>query len=253
MEKLMQDKVGIVTAAGFGIGRASALRFASEGAKVVVSDFDDEKGKETVKLIKESGGEAIYVHCDVSDENQVINLIEKTVENYGRLDWAHNNAGVGAPSKPIAETETADWERCMGVTTTGMYYCLKYETKAMLETGGGAIVNTSSTSGLVGAPNLAMMSASKWAVNGLTKAVALEYGKKGIRVNSICPGMTITAAVEQWMKDAPEQSAAFEEKIPLGRMGQAEEQANAAVWLCSDQASYITGVNLAIDGGVTAE
>lgn len=249
----MQDKVGIVTAAGFGIGRASALRFASEGAKVVVSDFDDEKGKETVKLITEAGGEAIYVHCDVSYEDQVINLIEKTIENYGRLDWAHNNAGVGAPSSPISETETADWERCMGVTTTGMYYCLKHETKAMLETGGGAIVNTSSTSGLVGAPNLAMMSASKWAINGLTKAVALEYGKKGIRVNSICPGMTITAAVEHWMKDAPEQSAAFEEKIPMGRMGLPEEQANAAVWLCSDQASYITGVNLAIDGGVTAE
>jgi len=253
MSKLMQDKVGIVTAGGFGIGRASALKFASEGAKVVVSDFDDEKGNETVQLIKEAGGEAIYIHCDVSFEDQVINLIEKTIEHYGRLDWAHNNAGVGAVSKPISETETADWNRVQGVTTTGMYFCLKHETKAMLETGGGAIVNTSSTSGLVGAPNLAMMSASKWAINGLTKAVALEYGKKGIRVNSICPGMTITAAVEHWMKDAPEQAAAFEDKIPMGRMGRPEEQANAAVWLCSDQASYITGVNLAIDGGVTAE
>lgn len=251
--RLMEDKVGIITAAGLGIGRASALAFAAEGAKVVVSDVNEEAGHETVRLIKEAGGEATFIFCNVANENEVIALVEKTVEIYGRLDWAHNNAGIGAPSKPIGETESADWDRCLQVTTTGMYYCIKHEVQAMLKSGGGAIVNTASTSGLLGSENLATYSAAKWAVNGLTKSVALEYGKKGIRVNSICPGMTMTAAVEHWMKEVPEQAAYVENDIPLGRIGQPEEQANAAVWLCSDKASYITGVNLPVDGGQVAK
>lgn len=253
MEKLLQDKVGIVTAGGSGIGRASALAFAAEGAKVAVSDISEEFGNETVRLIKEQGGEAVFIFCNVAEEQQVAELVKKTVETYGRLDWAHNNAGIGAPSKPLAETDSADWDRCIQITQTGLYYSLKYEIPAMLETGGGAIVNTASTSGLLGSENLATYSAAKWAVNGLTKSVALEYAKKGIRVNSICPGMTRTAAVDAWAKEVPEQAAYVENDIPLGRMGKAEEQANAAVWLCSEKASYITGVNLAVDGGQTAK
>lgn len=253
MGTLMKDKVGIITAGGAGIGRESALAFAAEGAKVVVSDFSDEAGNETVRLIKEAGGDAIFINCNVAVEEQVIDLVNKTVEHYGRLDWAHNNAGVGAPTMPIGETDSENWDRCLQITTTGMYYCLKHQVNAMEKTGGGAIVNTASTSGLIGSENLATYSAAKWAVNGLTKSVALEYGKKGIRVNSICPGMTMTAAVEHWMKESPEQAAYMESQIPIGRIGLPEEQAKAALWLCSDQASYITGVNLAVDGGQTAK
>lgn len=248
----MQDKVGIVTAAGSGIGRASALAFAEEGAKVIVSDVNKESGQETVRLIKEVGGDASFVLCDVAEEEQVINLVKNAVEIYGKLDWAHNNAGISAPTKPLVETDSSNWDRCLQVTTTGLYYCLKHEIAAMLKTGGGAIVNTSSTAGLKGSGNLATYSAAKWAVNGLTKSVALEYAKKGIRVNSICPGMTMTLAVEKWAKEVPEQAEQVENNIPLGRIGRPEDQANAAVWLCSDKAAYITGVNLPVDGGETA-
>ncbi|MCM3758390.1 glucose 1-dehydrogenase [Sporosarcina aquimarina] len=253
MGTLMTDKVGIVTAAGSGLGRASALAFAEEGAKVVVSDINEEAGKETVKQITEAGGDAIFVRCNVAEEQDVMELVKQTVEHYGRLDWAHNNAGIGAPSMPIAETKTEDWDRCVQITQTSLYYSLKHQIPAMLTSGGGAIVNTASTSGLLGSENLATYSAAKWAVNGLTKSVALEYAKKGIRVNSICPGMTLTPAVEAWAKEVPEQAKFVENDIPLGRMGRPEEQAQAALWLCSDKASYITGVNLAVDGGQTAK
>lgn len=253
MVLLMQDKVGIITAAGSGIGRESALAFAEEGAKVVVSDINEEAGNETVRLVKEKGGDAIFIKCNVAEEQDIINLINKTVEHYGRLDWAHNNAGIGAPSKPIADTETADWDRCIQITQKSLYLSLKYEIPAMLKSGGGAIVNTASTSGLLGSENLATYSAAKWAVNGLTKSVALEYGKQGIRVNSICPGMTMTPAVEHWAKEVPEQAKYMENEIPMGRMGRPEEQAQVALWLCSDKSSYITGVNLAVDGGQTAK
>lgn len=249
----MQDKVGIITAAGSGIGRQSALAFAEEGAKVVVSDINEEAGNETVRLVKELGGDALFIRCNVAIEQEVIDLVKQTVKHYGRLDWAHNNAGIGAPSKPIAETDTSDWDRCIQITQTSLYLSLKHQIPAMLESGGGAIVNTASTSGLLGSENLATYSAAKWAVNGMTKSVALEYGKKGIRVNSICPGMTLTPAVEAWANEVPEQAKFMENSIPMGRMGRPEEQAQAAVWLCSDKASYITGVNLAVDGGQTAQ
>ncbi|MCT1904496.1 SDR family NAD(P)-dependent oxidoreductase [Oceanobacillus sojae] len=253
MSRLMENKVGIVTAAGNGIGRASALAFAEEGAKVVVSDISEEAGKETVQLITEKGGEAIFIPCNVADEADVKNLVQQTIERYGQLDWAHNNAGIGAPTAPVTETDTAHWKRAMGVNLDGMYFCLKHEIPAMIETGGGAIVNTASTGGLAGTPGLATYTSSKWGVNGLTKTVALEFGKKGVRVNSICPGMTKTKSVASWSNEAVEQAAAYEANIPMGRMGTPEEQANAAVWLCSDKASYITGVNLPVDGGETAE
>jgi len=249
----MQDKVGIVTAGGSGIGRASSLAFAKEGAKVVVSDINDEMGQETVNMIKEAGGEATYIHCNVSKEEDVIALVNKTVELYGRLDWSHNNAGIGVPAVPIAESNSSDWDRALQVTATGVYYSIKHEIPAMLKSGGGAIVNTASTAGLLGVENMAGYSASKWAVNGLTKSIALEYGKQGIRVNSICPGMTLTPAVEKWSQEAPEQAEYVKNDIPLGKIGTPEDQANAAVWLCSDKAAYITGVNLAVDGGETAK
>lgn len=250
---LFEGKVGIVTAAGNGIGRASAIAFAKEGSVVIVSDISEEAGKETVRLIEDLGGKADFIACNVAEEEQVQFLIEETVKRYGKLDWAHNNAGIGAPSKPIGETNSADWDRCIQITQTSLYYCLKHEVNAMVKTGGGAIVNTASTSGLLGSENLATYSAAKWAVNGLTKSVALEYAKHGIRVNSICPGMTLTGAVEQWAKEVPEQAKFVENDIPLGRLGEPEDQANAAVFLCSEKAAYITGINLAVDGGQTAK
>lgn len=253
MSRLMEQKVGIVTAAGAGIGRASAIAFAAEGARVVVSDVSEEAGDETVRLIQKAGGEAVFIPCNVSNEEEVKNLVDETVKTYGRLDWAHNNAGVGAPAVPITETKRADWDRAIGISLGGMYYSLKYEILHMLTFGGGAIVNTASTAGLHGSPGLAAYTAAKWGVNGLTKTVALEFGKRGIRVNSICPGMTRTASVEHWSKEVPEQAQSVENAIPLGRMGTPEDQANAAVWLCSDKAAYITGVNLPVDGGETAQ
>ncbi|ASK64009.1 short chain dehydrogenase [Virgibacillus phasianinus] len=253
MSGLMEGKVGIITAAGSGIGRASAIAFAEEGAKVVVSDVSKETGEETVRLIKKNGGDAIFVECNVAEELQVENLIDTAVKTYGKLDWAHNNAGIGAPTAPVTETKTEDWNRAMGVNLDGMFYCLKHEIRAMTKSGSGAIVNTASTGGLAGTPGLATYTSSKWGVNGLTKTVALEVGKQGIRVNSICPGMTRTASVAQWSKDAAEQAKAYEQSIPIGRMGTPEDQANAAVWLCSDKAAYVTGVNLPVDGGETAQ
>lgn len=253
MAKLMKDKVGIITAGGIGIGRASALAFAEEGAKVVVSDISVEHGEETVRLITENGGEAIFVKCNVANEDEVKSLVNTAIDTYGRLDWAHNNAGVGVLTRPITESETADWERVFNVNILGMFYCLKYEIKAMLKTGGGSIVNTASTSGITGAAGLSAYSTTKFGVNGMTKSTALEFGKQGIRINSICPGMTLTDSVRGWKKDAPEQAQEFEDAIPMGRMGTPEEQANAAVFLCSDKASFITGVNLAVDGGETAQ
>ncbi|MBM7599965.1 NAD(P)-dependent dehydrogenase (short-subunit alcohol dehydrogenase family) [Virgibacillus halotolerans] len=253
MSELMQDKVGIITAGGSGIGRASAQAFAREGAKVIISDINDDMGQETVNMIKKAGGEASYIPCNVATEEDVVVLINKTVELYGRLDWAHNNAGIGVPSASITESDSSDWDRALQITATGMYYSIKHEIPAMLKSGGGAIVNTSSTAGLSGAENMAGYSASKWAVNGLTKSIALEYGKQGIRINSICPGMTLTPAVEKWSQEAPEQAEYIKSNIPLGRIGKPEDQANAAVWLCSDKAAYITGVNLPVDGGHTAK
>ena len=253
MNKLMEDKVGIVTGAGNGIGRASALAFAKEGAKVVVSDISEDAGYETVRLIQEQGGEAHFVKCNVAKEEEVKTLIDETLETFGKLDWAHNNAGIGAPTAPLTEVDTKLWQRAIDVPLTGTFLCLKYEIPAILESGGGAIVNTASTGGLVGTPGLTPYISAKHGVNGLTKSAALEFGKKNIRINSICPGMTRTAAVESWSQESTEQAKAFESGIPLGRMGVPIEQANAAVWLCSDQSSFITGINLPVDGGETAE
>lgn len=249
----MEGRVGIVTAAGSGIGRASAIAFAAEGAKVVVSDIAEEAGQETVRRIRSAGGEAIFVKCDVCIEDEVQALVAATIEQYGRLDWAHNNAGVSGPTVLITDVRPADWNRTLQITLTSLFYCLKYEIPALLASGGGAIVNTASTAGLLGSPGLTAYTSAKWGVNGLTKTVALEYAKQGIRVNSICPGMTLTPAVEAWAREVPEQAAQTQAAIPLGRLGTPEDQANAAVWLCSDKAAYITGVNLAVDGGQTAQ
>jgi len=248
----MDGKAGLVTGAGSGIGRATAIRFAAEGSRVAVADVDEVGGAETVRLIEELGGEASFVKCDVSDEGQVKDMVRVIMEKWGRLDWAHNNAGLGAPEADIVDQEKSMWEHVLGVDLIGVMLCMKYEVPAMLESGGGAIVNTASVYGQRGAARLTPYSSSKWAVNGLSKSVALEYAARGIRVNSLCPGMTATAAVKGWEAHAPESFRAVADAIPMKRPATTEEQAAAVLWLCSDEASYVTGINLSVDGGMTA-
>ncbi|PIC72909.1 SDR family NAD(P)-dependent oxidoreductase [Sporosarcina sp. P17b] len=252
MAGMMVGKAGLVTGSGSGIGRASALALAKAGAKVMVSDVSEEAGQETVQMIKDLGGEAAFIACDVSNEEQVIALVDKTVETFDQLDFALNNAGINKGQKPIGELDSKDWDLTLKVNLYGTFYCIKHEVNAMLKTGGGAIVNTASGAGLEGSPNMTPYTASKHAIAGLTKSVALEYGQQGITINSIAPGATITPAIEGWAKTSPEQYEAVLASLPAGRMSTAEDQANAVVFLCSDLARSISGVTLAVDGGYTA-
>lgn len=250
---LMDGKTGLVTGAGSGIGRASALAFASEGAQVVVADVDDSSGPDTVRSIERAGGEAAYVRCDVAEENDVRSLVEATVARFGRLDWADNNAGITGDMVPITQQPVASSTTVLHVDLLGVQLCMKHEITQMVRQGdGGAIVNTASTAGLRGESSLAPYVAAKWGVNGVTKTAAVEFGEHGIRVNSVCPGWTMTPAVERWVQEHPEEAAEARAAIPLRRMVTPEELARVFVWLCSDEASYISGANLPADGGATA-
>lgn len=250
---LMDGKAGLVTGAASGIGRASAQIFAAEGASVVVADIDDAGGAETVELVRAAGGEASYLHCDVTSEADHIALVDAVVERYGRLDWAHNNAGVSAPVAPIVEQLPEWWDRILQIDLVGVMYALKVQIARFIEQGGGgAIVNTASASGLQGQPGMSQYAAAKWGVIGLTQTAALEAAPHGIRVNAICPGMTATPGVQAWADSVPEMAAAVTASLPLGRLAQPADQGNAAMWLCSDRASYITGVALPVDGGMRA-
>lgn len=251
-------KVAVVTGAGSGIGRASALALAREGARVVVADRAPEGGEETVRQIANAGGEALFARVDVTQAGEVDALIARAVETYGRLDYAHNNAGIeGAWGTPVQAYPQDVWERVFAVNVTGVFLCMKAEIPKMLAQGRGVIVNTASLSALGGQPGACAYGASKHAVLGLTKGAALEYAQQGIRVNAICPTFTRTPMVEGALAAAPvpveqaeAQLAAYQ---PMGRLGTVEEVAAAVVWLCSDAASFITGHALPIDGGVRAQ
>ncbi len=246
-------KTALLTGSGSGLGRAAALLFAGRGAKVVVSDVNEAGGAETVRLIEEAGGTATFFRCDVSQENEVEALIQHAVETYGRLDFAVNNAGIGGVLTPTHQYPAANFERVMAVNCTGVFLCLKAELAVMLKQGGGSIVNVSSVSGLVGFPYNLAYATSKHAVVGMTRTAALEYAKKNIRVNAVCPVFTMTPMVEGLLEAVgPERGAAMEQAIPMKRFGQPEEIAEAIVWLCSDAASFITGHALPIDGGMVA-
>jgi len=249
MKYPFDGKVVIVTGASGGIGRASALAFAASGAKVVVSDVQEEKGRETVSLIGEAGGTALFQRCDVSNEEQVRALISAAVSEYGQLDFAHNNAGVNRPGSN--EWETGDWSLSINVNLSAVMYCMREEIAAMQASGGGAIVNTASVNGLVGNPSQPGYVASKHGVVGLTRSAALRYARENIRVNAICPGVVDTPMVEAVSK-IPQYREAIEKMTPMGRMAQPEEIASAVLWLCSEQASFVTGHPLVIDGGATA-
>lgn len=254
MAGLVAGKVALVTGAGSGIGRATALIFAREGAKVVVSDVVVDGGEETVRLVKQAGGDAIFVKADVAQASDVEALVNKAVQTYGRLDCAHNNAGVPGPNKMIVDIPEEKWDRVIAINLTGVWHCLKYEIAQMLKQGGGAIVNTSSDAGLVGVKRGGAYVASKHGVIGLMKTAALEYAKSGIRVNAVCPGPIDTPMLRG---PGGERVDRFIGRMvaaqPGGRLGKPEEIAEAAVWLCSDAASFVTGHALSVDGGYMAQ
>lgn len=253
MPGLLDGKVALVTGAGSGIGRASAMAFAREGAKVVVSDVVVEGGEQTVRMIQEAGGEAVFVNADVSKAAEVEALVNSAVETYGRLDCAHNNAGIeGAMASTVDCTEET-WERTININLKGVWLGMKHEIPRMIEGGGGAIVNTASVAGLVGFQGLPAYVASKHGVVGLTRTAALEYAQQGIRVNAVCPGVIRTPMVERILGGDPEAEAQFTALEPVGRMGKPEEIAEAVVWMCSDAASFVTGHAMAVDGGLVAQ
>ena len=249
----VEGKVALVTGAGSGIGRATALAFAREGARVIVADLVVEGGEETVGLIQQAGGEASFVRVNVTRTDEVEALIQKCVEVYGRLDCAHNNAGIEGMMAPIARYPEDDWDRIIDVNLKGVFLCLKYEIAQMLEQGtGGAIVNTASVAGLIAGPTLPAYVASKHGVVGLTKSAALAYARRNIRVNAVCPGVIRTPMVERVIGEYPQAESNFLVEQPIQRFGAPEEIAEAVVWLCSDAASLVTGVPMPVDGGYVA-
>lgn len=250
MNKLFDGEVALVTGGSSGIGRATALAFAAEGAKVVVASRRSEESAETVELIKAAGGDAIFVKTDVTQTTQVEALVAETVRHYGALHYAFNNAGVeGDPFVPIAEYSEATFDQVIAINLKGVFLCLKYEIPRILETK-GAIVNMASVAGLVGGRVGSAYYASKHGVVGLTKAAALEYADQGIRINAVAPAAVKTAMTDRTFFHDEELTAAVISRHPVGRVGVPEEVANAVVWLCSDRASFTTGHTLPVDGGL---
>ncbi|MCY4385970.1 MAG: SDR family oxidoreductase [Desulfurellaceae bacterium] len=253
MTETFKSKVALVTGGSSGIGRATALAFAQRGARVVVADLGVEGGEETASLIQNTGGEALFIQTDVAQANEIEHLVGKTVETYGQLDCALNNAGIAGDLSLTADCSEEHWNRVMSINLRGVWLCMKHELPQMLKQGSGAIVNTASVLGLVGIIGQAAYVAAKHGVVGLTKTAALEYAKSGIRVNAVCPGVIQTPMVEGVINAQPELTEGLLALEPVGRLGKPEEIAQTAVWLCSDAASFVTGHSMAADGGYTAQ
>lgn len=252
MPKQFQDKVVLITGAAAGIGEATALAFAAAGAKVVVSDINSDAGEAVAASIRAAGGEATFVACDVVNGEQVAALVQATVARYGRLDCAFNNAGVEFEKGKLADGTDDEFDSTMGVNVKGVWQCMRHQIPVMLKQGGGAIVNTASVAALGAAPKMSIYSASKHAVLGLTRSAAVEYGKKNIRVNAVCPAVIDTDMFRRAAALDPRKAEFAAAMHPVGRIGKAEEIAAAVLYLCSDAASFTTGVALPVDGGATA-
>jgi len=245
-------KVALITGGNAGIGRAAAIEFAKQGAKIVITGRREKEGQEVIAKIKAFGGEAIFAKTDVSREKDVKAMMEQTLETFGRLDYAFNNAGIEQALTPLPEQTEETYDQIMNINVKGVWLSLKHEIPAMLKTGGGAIVNNSSVAGLVGFAMAPVYVASKHAVNGLTKSVALEYAKQNVRINAVAPGPIETRMYLDFAK-TPEVRQMLESAVPSGRVGQPEDIASTVVWLCSDGASFVTGQILPVDGGYTAQ
>jgi NAD(P)-dependent dehydrogenase (short-subunit alcohol dehydrogenase family) len=252
MIRELEGKVALVTGGTSGIGRDTAVLFAKAGAKVVVAGRREREGEETVELVRAAGGDGLFVKTDVSKATEVDALVQKTVERFGRLDVAFNNAGIEGVFAPIIRQSEEDWDRTIAINLKGVWLCLKYEIRQMLKQGGGgAIVNMASIIGLVGSAGVAAYSASKHGVIGLTKTAALENAKSGIRINAVCPGFTETPMADRTLR-APAVRQYVLSCHPIGRLGKPAEIAEAVVWMCSDRASFMTGQSLVLDGGFLA-
>lgn len=244
-------KVAFVTGAGAGIGRAAALAFAREGAAVAVADRSDAHVRETARLIEEAGGRAVAVGCDVSRGQEVKAALDKTIEAFGRLDYAFNNAGIEQDIMPLADLREEQWDRILEVDLRGVFLCMKYQIPLLMKQGGGSIVNTSSGAGVKGFAGQSAYCAAKFGVVGLSKAAALDYAKANIRVNVICPGIIETPMMDRFSGGTPEGRERVIAQEPVGRMGKPEEIAAAVVWLCSENAAFVVGHAMVVDGGQT--
>jgi NAD(P)-dependent dehydrogenase (short-subunit alcohol dehydrogenase family) len=254
MAGTLAGKVALVTGGSTGIGQASSLALARESAKVVVADVNVHGGEETVRVIRRAGGEASFIKADVLVAAEVEALVNHAVATYGRLDCAFNNAGIaGAIGASTHEYPDESWDRVIGINLKGVWLCMRYEIPQMLKQGGGAIVNTASIWGLVGAPGAAAYVASKHGVVGLTRAAALEYAPQGIRINAVNPGTIRTPILDPFIAAIPEFESLMTARHPIGRIGRPEEVAEAVVWLCSDAASFVIGQTLPVDGGYTSQ
>ncbi|WP_068874700.1 MULTISPECIES: glucose 1-dehydrogenase [unclassified Phenylobacterium] len=249
---LHEDKVALVTGGASGIGRAAAVAFAREGARVVIADVAVEAGLETAQAIKAAGGDALFVEVDLLRPEDIRQMVATTVAAFGRLDVAFNNAGHRGGATTVVDCDLEEWDLVMGLNLRAVWLCMKYEIPEMLKAGGGAIVNTASGMANFAGPSFASYATSKAGVLGLTRAAAVDFGPLGIRVNALLPGATDTAMLRATMQDAVPQSSSSMTRIPLRRYSAAEEQAEAAVWLASERASFITGAQLVSDGGATA-
>jgi len=253
MAGILDQKVAFITGAGSGIGRATSIIFAREGARLLLADVAEAGGNETLRMVKDMGADAFFLRTDVSKSQDVDAAVAKAVETFGRLDCAFNNAGIGGAGKLTHEYSEEEWNRVLAVNLTGVWLCMRAEITQMLKHGGGAIVNTSSIMGLTGAIRVPAYTAAKHGVAGLTKAAALEYGRHGIRINAVCPAPIYTPLLMSAFKKRPDMEERYARSEPMKRLGQPEEVGEAVAWLCSERASYVTGLPMPIDGGYMAQ
>lgn len=251
MNKILNEKIVLITGGGSGIGRAAAVLFASEGAKVIIANRRVEAGNETVNIIKKSGGEALFIQTDISQRVQVETLISTIVQEYGWLDCAFNNGGIDGRPASIVDCEEEDWDEIIDTNLKGTFLLMKYEIRQMLKQGYGSIVNMSSICSKIARPNRCAYIASRHGIEGLTKTAALEYSNKGIRINAVAPGSIRTDIFYRSIQDNPKKEKFYLDRHPIGRIGEPEEVASAALWLCSNAASFVTGSIMFVDGGAS--